>query len=105
MRALAPACKVPKRRGICDTRRAAVSYGGVRDAVVLGTRDAIAGFMVMKYAFCNEMCGEQPFPEAFATMRSLGYTGVEFAPFTLAPPTDAFDARDVPAERRHDCRV
>jgi sugar phosphate isomerase/epimerase len=53
----------------------------------------------MKYAFCNEMYGDQPFDRAFATMRSLGYTGVEFAPFTLLPPTDAFDARQIPAER------
>ena len=53
----------------------------------------------MKYAFCNEMCGDQPFPEAFAMMRSLGYTGVEFAPITLLPPTDQFDVRNVPAAR------
>ncbi len=54
----------------------------------------------MRYAFCNEMCGDQPFADAFATMRSLGYTGVEFAPFTLLPPTDQFDAREIPAARR-----
>ena len=54
----------------------------------------------MKYAFCNEMCGNQPFPEAFAAMRELGYTGVEFAPFTLAPPAAAFDAREIPAAKR-----
>lgn len=54
----------------------------------------------MKYAFCNEMCGEQPFPEAFAMMRSLGYTGVEFAPFTLLPPAAQVDVRDIPPERR-----
>ena len=54
----------------------------------------------MKYAFCNEMFGEQPFDQAAATMRALGYTGVELAPFTLLPATDAFDVRDVSAERR-----
>jgi sugar phosphate isomerase/epimerase len=54
----------------------------------------------MKYAFCNEMFGDQPFDQAFTTMRSLGYAGVEFAPFTLLPPTEAFDVRDVPKERR-----
>ena len=54
----------------------------------------------MRYSFCNEMCGDQPFPQAFATMRSLGFTGVEFAPFTLLPPTDQFDAREIPAARR-----
>ena len=37
-------------------------------------------------------------------MRSLGYTGVEFAPFTLAPPTDNFDVRNVPAARRAEAK-
>ena len=54
----------------------------------------------MRYAFCNEMTGDQPFPQAFAMMRSLGYTGVEFAPFTLLPPTEKFDARDISIARR-----
>jgi sugar phosphate isomerase/epimerase len=54
----------------------------------------------MKYAYCNEMFAEQPFDQAAAAMRALGYTGVEIAPFTLLPATDAFDARQVPAERR-----
>jgi sugar phosphate isomerase/epimerase len=58
----------------------------------------------MKYAFCNEMCGDQAFPEAFATMRALGYTGVEFAPFTLLPSTAACDVRDVSAERRREVK-
>jgi sugar phosphate isomerase/epimerase len=58
----------------------------------------------MKYAFCNEMCGDQAFPEAFATMRSLGYTGVEFAPFTLLPPTDDFDARKIPVAKRAEAK-
>jgi sugar phosphate isomerase/epimerase len=54
----------------------------------------------MKYAFCNEMFGEQPFDAACRTMRALGYTGVEIAPFSLRPPTDAFDVRDVPSDER-----
>jgi sugar phosphate isomerase/epimerase len=55
----------------------------------------------MKYAYCNEMFGDQPFAESAATMRALGYTGVEIAPFTLLPQgPDAFDARNVSAERR-----
>lgn len=58
----------------------------------------------MKYALCNEMFGETPFPEAFATMHRLGYTGVEIAPFTLNPGADAVDVRDVPAERRREVR-
>jgi sugar phosphate isomerase/epimerase len=58
----------------------------------------------MKYAFCNEMFGEQPLDKVFATAKSLGYGGVEFAPFTLAPPTDAFDARHIPSERRSEAK-
>jgi sugar phosphate isomerase/epimerase len=58
----------------------------------------------MKYAFCNEMFGQEPFDQVAATMRALGYTGVEIAPFTLLPPTDAFDARQVPAARRREIR-
>ena len=58
----------------------------------------------MKYAFCNEMFGEQPFDRAWPTMRALGYTGVEIAPFTLLPETSAFDVRDVPTQRRAEVR-
>ena len=59
----------------------------------------------MKYALCNEMFGTQPFPEAFATMQSLGYTGVEIAPFTLIPGAETVDARDVTPERRQEVRA
>lgn len=58
----------------------------------------------MKYAFCNEMFGHEPFDQVAATMRALGYTGVEIAPFTLLPPTDAFDARHVSATKRQEIR-
>lgn len=58
----------------------------------------------MKYALCNEMFGDAPFPEAFATMGKLGYTGVEIAPFTLAPEAKTVDVRDVSAERRREVR-
>jgi sugar phosphate isomerase/epimerase len=58
----------------------------------------------MKYAFCNEMFGQEPFDQVAGTMRALGYTGVEIAPFTLLPPTDAFDARHVSAAKRREIR-
>jgi sugar phosphate isomerase/epimerase len=37
----------------------------------------------MKYAICNEMYVDWPFEKAFAHAASLGYTGVEIAPFTI----------------------
>jgi sugar phosphate isomerase/epimerase len=52
------------------------------------------------FAFCNEMFGDLPFPEAFRIARDLGYTGIEIAPFTLAK-----DARDITPERRRDVRA
>jgi sugar phosphate isomerase/epimerase len=54
----------------------------------------------MKYAFCNEMFGEDPFDKVCAATRALGYAGVEIAPYTLLPQADPFDVRDVPRERR-----
>jgi len=53
----------------------------------------------MKFAFCNEMFGDTPFPEAFRAARDLGYTGIEIAPFTLAK-----DAREISPERRREVR-
>jgi sugar phosphate isomerase/epimerase len=55
----------------------------------------------MKYAYCNEMFVDQPFDQAAAAMRALGYTGVEIAPFTLLPGVEPFDARRVPGDTRH----
>lgn len=54
----------------------------------------------MKYAFCNEMFGDEPFEKAWPAVREMGYTGVEIAPFTLLPPTESVDVRELPASRR-----
>ena len=37
----------------------------------------------MKYAICNETFGDWEFERAFAVARECGYTGIEFAPFTM----------------------
>ena len=53
----------------------------------------------MKFAICNEVFGDRPFADTFSTIRKLGYTGVEIAPFTLQPTLAPFDIRQVHAER------
>jgi sugar phosphate isomerase/epimerase len=50
----------------------------------------------MKYAFCNEMFGDEPFEQAWPQVATLGYSGVEIAPFTLWKEDEHFDARAVP---------
>jgi sugar phosphate isomerase/epimerase len=39
----------------------------------------------MRYAICNELFEGWAFDRVCATVRELGYTGIEIAPFTLAP--------------------
>jgi sugar phosphate isomerase/epimerase len=53
----------------------------------------------MKLAICNEMFGAKRAADIFSTIATLGYTGVEVAPFTLAPHNEPFDIREVPAGR------
>ena len=53
----------------------------------------------MKYAICNETFQDWPFEKAFSYAKSIGYTGVEIAPFTLAE-----SAYDVSAEQRNTVR-
>ncbi|MEN1679329.1 MAG: sugar phosphate isomerase/epimerase family protein [Planctomycetota bacterium] len=54
----------------------------------------------MRFACCNEMYGNRPHTEVFATIAELGYTGVEIAPFTLLPGEEPVDARRLPAAER-----
>src|SRR5262249_40583639 len=43
--------------------------------------------------------GDRSAADTFSTIRKLGYSGVEIAPFTFAPRDEPFDIRNVPAER------
>lgn len=54
----------------------------------------------MKFAICNETFQEWPFEKAFAYARELGYTGIEFAPFTIKK-----NAFDITAEKRAEIRA
>ncbi len=47
---------------------------------------------MFKWAICNEVWGKLPIEEVFAKAASMGYHGVEIAPFTLADSVDQIDA-------------
>jgi sugar phosphate isomerase/epimerase len=60
---------------------------------------------VMKFAICNETFGNRSFADTFSTIGKLGYTGVEIAPFTLAPYNEPFDLGHVSAQKIVDVRT
>lgn len=53
----------------------------------------------MRYAICNETYGDWPFAKACDHAAACGYSGIEIAPFTLAPL-----ATDVSAGQRSELR-
>jgi sugar phosphate isomerase/epimerase len=53
----------------------------------------------MKFAICNETFQDWPFDKAFAFARQCGYTGIEFAPFTIHK-----NAYEIAADRRREIR-
>ena len=52
-----------------------------------------------KHAICNEIYEKWPFRDACRSMRRIGYTGIEIAPFTLAEYP-----RDISADQRREYR-
>jgi sugar phosphate isomerase/epimerase len=54
----------------------------------------------MKFAICNETFGDWPFDKAFALAAECGYTGIEFAPFTMS-----VDAKDISNQQRREVRL
>src|SRR5262245_55047358 len=58
----------------------------------------------MKFAIWNETFGNRRFADTFSTIRKLGYTGVEIAPFTFSPYEETFDLRSVSAQKVVDTR-
>jgi sugar phosphate isomerase/epimerase len=59
----------------------------------------------MKFAICNETFGTRSFADTFSTIRKLGYTGVEIAPFTFAPHNEPFDIEHVSANKLVEARM
>lgn len=53
----------------------------------------------MKIAICNETFKDWPFDKAFAFAREVGYTGIEFAPFTINK-----NAYEISPEKRAEVR-
>ncbi|MFT5523519.1 MAG: sugar phosphate isomerase/epimerase [Pirellulaceae bacterium] len=53
----------------------------------------------MKLGICNETFQDWAFPKAFEYARKCGYTGIEFAPFTINK-----NAYDITAEKRTEVR-
>lgn len=53
----------------------------------------------MKFAICNETFQDWPFEKAFAFARECGYSGIEFAPFTIDK-----DVRQITPEQREQVR-
>ncbi len=54
----------------------------------------------LRYSVCNELFGDLPLPRAARIVRESGYTGIEFAPFTIFGDFSAGNVRGGLAEVR-----
>ncbi|MGB2712991.1 MAG: sugar phosphate isomerase/epimerase, partial [Vicinamibacterales bacterium] len=54
----------------------------------------------MKFAICNELFESWPFEKVCRYVKSVGYDGLEVAPFTLAPLITDLSSRDCAELRR-----
>ncbi len=57
--------------------------------------------MKLTYSVCNELFGDLPLPRAARIIRESGYTGIEFAPFTIFGDFSPGSVRDGLAEARN----
>jgi sugar phosphate isomerase/epimerase len=79
------------RRQLLTNVAKAAGFGAAVSLFPSTTRRADAKDAAMprfKYAVCNEIFGDWPFEKAFAFAAKCGYTGVEFAPFTMGVYAD-----------------
>src|ERR671936_568973 len=54
---------------------------------------------MLRHAICNEVYQGWSFHDACKSIRAIGYTGIEIAPFTLAE-----SPRDIPVDQRRQYR-
>src|SRR5260370_28843520 len=77
----------------------AATVAGAQGTVTKGTIPTAPTFR-LKYSICNEVFEKRAFRESCKLAKSMGYTGLEIAPFTLGE-----NVRDISADRRKELRA